>query len=148
MDAKFFDDWVEGEEFTTVGRTITESDIVTFAANTGDYNQLHTNAEYMKDSHFGQRIGHGLLGLSICHGLVARTGFLEGSVLAFMGLEDWNFQAPFFIGDTLKVKFKAVMLKASSKNPKRGVMKMYLELLNQDDKVVQSGHKLFMMHRK
>src|SRR6202158_4783844 len=67
-----FDDLKVGQEFTSPGRTVTEADIVIFAGLSGDYNVLHTDAEYMKASTFGERIAHGLLGLSIQHGLAAR----------------------------------------------------------------------------
>ena len=55
MSGKFFDDWVEGEEYITPSRTLTETDVVMFAAMTGDYNELHTSEEFMKNSQFGKR---------------------------------------------------------------------------------------------
>jgi acyl dehydratase len=148
MSGKYFDDWVIGQEFITPGRTMTETDIVMFAGSTGDYNELHTNSQFMENHQFGQRIGHGLLGLSIAHGLWFRTGFLEGVVIAFLGVEDWKFQAPFFAGDTLRVRFKAVEARPSKSRPDRGIVKWYLEVINQKDEVVQSGHKVMMLHRK
>ena len=145
---KYFEDWVIGEEFFTPGRTMTETDIVMFAAMTGDYNQLHTNAQFMEQSQFGQRIGHGLLGLAVSHGLWFRSGYLEGTVIAFLGVNDWQFKAPFFIGDTLRVRYKAVKAKESSSKPDRGVITWHLEVLNQDDQVVQEGHKTMMVKRR
>jgi acyl dehydratase len=82
MDAKYLDDWKLQEEFTTPGRTITETDVVMFAGLTGDYNELHTNEQFMQGSQFGRRIAHGLLGLSISHGLLFRTGCLEGTAIS------------------------------------------------------------------
>lgn len=147
MSRKYFDDWTIDEEFITPGRTMTETDIVMFACTTGDYNELHTNAQFMENHQFGQRIGHGLLGLSIAHGLWFRTGFLEGVVIAFLGVDDWKFKAPFFIGDTLRLRFKAVDKRPSKSNSERGIVRWYLELINQKDEVIQSGYKTMLLHR-
>jgi acyl dehydratase len=142
MHGKYFHDWSVGEKFTTAGRTITETDVVMFAALTGDYNQLHTNKDYMKNSRFGERIAHGLLGLAVSHGLFARTGYLEGaSIIAFLGLEAWQFKAPIFIGDTISVNIEVVDKKLSSSKPDRGVVKFFLQIVNQDQTVVQEGYK-------
>jgi acyl dehydratase len=84
MTGKFFDEWEVGDEYITPSRTITETDVVMFAAMSGDYNELHTSREYMKESQFGERIVHGLLGLAISHGLLFRTGVLEGTGIAFL----------------------------------------------------------------
>ena len=67
-----FEDLRVGEEYDSPGRTVTEADIVIFAGLSGDYNVLHTDAEYMKSSLFGERIAHGLLVLSIQQGLLER----------------------------------------------------------------------------
>lgn len=142
MHGKYFNDWSVGEKFTTAGRTITETDVVMFAALTGDYNQLHTNKDYMKNSRFGERIAHGLLGLAVSHGLFARIGYLEGaSIIAFLGLESWQFKAPIFIGDTISVNIEVVDKKPSSSKPDRGVVKFLLQIVNQDQTVVQEGYK-------
>ena len=95
MNRKYFDDWSVGEKFTTAGRTITETDVVMFAGMTGDYNELHTNRDFMeKDKQFGQRIAHGLLGLAVSHGLLSRMGFLEKTPIAFR-IESWQFKDPY-----------------------------------------------------
>src|SRR5260370_37284250 len=62
---RYFDDIQQGEEYESPGRTVTETDIVIFAGLSGDYNVLHTDAEFMKRSIFGERIAHGLLGLAM-----------------------------------------------------------------------------------
>lgn len=148
MPGKFFDDWVVGEEFLTPGRTITETDVVMFAAMTGDYNQLHTSKEFMKDSQFGERIVHGLLGLSVSHGLLFRLGLLDGTAIAFLGIESWQFKAPIFFGDTIRIKVKVVGKKASSSKPDRGIVKLLLQIIKQDGTPVQEGIKLIMVKRK
>lgn len=147
MSGKYFDEWNENEEFETRGRTITETDVVMFAAMTGDYNELHTNEESAKGNQFGGRIAHGLLGLSISHGLLFRTGFLDGTAIAFVGLEDWKFVSPIFLGDTIRAKVRVAGKIPAKTKKDRGIIKLYLELLNQNDTVVQSGYKTLMMKR-
>ena len=110
MAGLFYEDFHAGQKIVTVGRTITESDIVTFAGLSGDYNQLHTDAEFSRQGSFGQRIAHGLLGLSITSGLALRTGFLEGTVIAFREISEWKFTKPVFIGDTIHAGPRAVTL--------------------------------------
>jgi len=103
VPATLFREFQVGDIVVTAGRTITEADVVMFAGLTGDYNQLHTDAEFRTQSMFGQRVAHGLLGLSIALGMATRLGFIEGTVLAFRELT-WKFSLPILIGDTIHVK--------------------------------------------
>ena len=148
MTGKYFDDLKVGESFVTPARTITETDVVMFAGMTGDYNELHTNNEFMKDSPFGQRLVHGLLALAISHGLIFRLGFLEGTAIAFLGIDSWQFKAPIFFGDTVHVRLEIAEARASKTKPDRGIVKIYLEIVNQSGVVTQSGYKTIMMKRK
>ncbi len=147
MRGKFFDEWVVGEEYVTPSRTLTETDVVMFAAMSGDYNELHTSEDFMKNSQFGKRIVHGLLGLAVSHGLLFRTGFLEGTAIAFLGIESWKFQAPIFFGDTIRIKVKVAEKRPSRSKPDRGIVRLFLEVVKQDGTVVQSGFKTLMMRR-
>ena len=108
----YFEDFEVGQKIITVGRTIAESDIFNFAGMSGDYNQIHTDAEFAKGTPFGQRVAHGLLGLSVASGLAMRTGVLEGTVIAFREINNWKFIAPVFIGDTLHVEMEVSETKA------------------------------------
>jgi acyl dehydratase len=148
MRGKYFDELVEGKEFMTPTRTITESDVVMFAAMTGDYNEIHTSKEFMKTSQFGKRLVHGLLGLSVSHGLLFRLGLLDGTGIAFLGIESWKFEAPLFFGDTIHVKVKIAETRVSKSKPDRGIVKFFLQIIKQDGTVAQSGYKTIMMKRK
>ena len=99
----FFEEFQIGDATDSVGRTITEADIVNFAGISGDYNLIHTDAEYARGHLFGQRVAHGLLVLSVASGLAVRLGFMEDTIVAFRGL-DWRFTAPVFAGDTVRVR--------------------------------------------
>src|SRR3970040_2168613 len=115
---RYFDDIQLGEEYESPGRTVTETDIVIFAGLSGDYNVLHTDAELMKRSVFGERIAHGLLGLAIQAGLLSRAT-QPYATLAFVGLR-WKFKGPIKIGDTIRVRAKVVAKKEAAK-PDRGL---------------------------
>ena len=112
MKRSFYEDYAVGDEFITPARTVTEADVAMFAALSGDYNRLHTDAEYAQQGPFGERIAHGLLGLSMVVGLQFRTDFDPDSVLAFLGLS-WKFTAPIKFGDTIH----AVIRVTSSARP-------------------------------
>jgi acyl dehydratase len=133
----YFEDIVPGTALVTRGRTITEADIVQFAGLTGDYNPMHTDAEYMKGSAFGQRIAHGMLTLSYAVGQAYQLGFMERTVLAFRGLE-MKFSLPVFIGDTLHVEL-VVGEKKEARRMGGGWVDFAVKIVNQDGKTVQSG---------
>ena len=101
MAGLYFEEFSVGQSIKTIGRTISEDAIFSFAGLTGDFNQIHTDAAFASKTQFGQRIAHGLLGMSISVGLIMQTGLLEGTVLAFREIQDWRFVKPFFIGDTV-----------------------------------------------
>ncbi|MGE5265127.1 MAG: MaoC/PaaZ C-terminal domain-containing protein, partial [Acidobacteriota bacterium] len=96
----YFEELSEGTEVVSQGRTIAEADLVNFAGLTGDTNPMHTDAEFAKSTPFGERIAHGMLGLSYAVGLAWMLGFMDGTVIAFTGLE-WKFKGPVKIGDTI-----------------------------------------------
>src|SRR5688500_20279152 len=98
---RYFEEIEVGEEYESPGRTVTETDIVIFAGVSGDYNILHTDAEVMKQSAFGERIAHGLLGLSILAGLFI-PGTLPFATIALVDLR-WNFQGPIKIRHNIRL---------------------------------------------
>ncbi len=134
----YFEDIEIGAVMETRGRTITEADIVQFAGLTGDYNPMHTDAEYMKSSAFGQRIAHGMLTLSYAVGQAYQLGFMERTVIAFRGLE-MKFSLPVFIGDTLHVEL-VVREKTEARRMGGGWVVLDVKIINQAGKTVQSGN--------
>lgn len=134
---KYFEELELGQEIFTAARTITESDLVQFANLTGDTNPMHTDAESSKNGVFGERIAHGLLGLSYTMGLLWPLGFMEGTVTAFMGLEA-KFKAPIKIGDTIHAMAK-VKQKKEMKAMGGGIVVLESRLYNQRKEVVQQA---------
>jgi acyl dehydratase len=145
MERQRYEDITVGDEYLSPGRTVTEADIVAFAGLSGDYNVLHTDAELMRTSIFGERIAHGLLGLAIQSGLGTRAVARPFATLAFLGLK-WRFKGPIRIGDTIRVRIKVTDKRETSK-PDRGIVVMQRTVLNQRGETVQEGETELMVER-
>ncbi len=141
----FYEEFEEGRSWRTAARTVGESDVNAFSALTGDYTYLHTDAEGAAQTPFGQRVAHGLLGLSFLMGLVTRLGIIEGTVEAFLGLE-WRFRGPILFGDTISGEVVVKSRRVSSKG--KGLVTLALRLLNQRREVIHEGDVTIMVERK
>lgn len=142
----YYEEFSLGEQSLTPRRTVTEADVTAFAGVSGDYHPLHTDAVGAANTLFGARVAHGLLGLSIATGLMARLGELEDTAMAFLNV-DWNFKAPLFMGDTICARVTIADKRETSK-PDRGILIRRVELLNQDGQVVQEGTMTVMVKRR
>ncbi len=140
----YFEDLTVGRKWKSQSRTITETDIVMFAGLSGDYNPLHTDEEFAKKEMFGQRIAHGLLGLSIASGLPSPEP--PSAVIAFMGLE-WKFKKPIFIGDTVHFECD-VKNRRELKGGERGIVMVERKLVNQKEEVTQEGTFTLLIRQK
>jgi acyl dehydratase len=138
MPGKNIEDFVVGEVSTSPGRTVTETDVVTYSWVSGDTNPMHTDAVHSAASQIGRRIAHGTLGMSIATGLSARMGQLDGTAIAALGVDQWKFHKPIFFNDTVYLRTTVIEARVSSKSD-RGVLVRKMELLNQDGELVQSG---------
>ena len=138
MAGKFIEDFTVGEVHVSPGRTVTETDVVAFSWVSGDTNPMHTDAEYSAKSPIGRRIAHGALGLSICTGLSARLGYLDGTAIAALGIDEWKFLKPIYLNDTVTLRATVVEARNTSK-PDRGVLIRRMDLLNQRGDLLQTG---------
>jgi acyl dehydratase len=144
-DTKFYFEDVELNKVYSSGeRTMTEEDIAKFAELSGDFNPLHMDEAFAKANIFGQRIAHGLLGLSIASGL--QTDEPPYYILAFKELS-WKFKRPIFIGDKIHLESKAVE-KKEARMPGTGDVQVERKLINQDGKVTQEGIFTLLIKRK
>ncbi|MCH7479936.1 MAG: dehydratase [Chloroflexi bacterium] len=143
----YFEEFEIGQQIVSVGRTVTESDIVNFAGLSADFNEIHTNAVYSEETPFGQRVAHGILGLSIASGLAWQTGVLEGTIIAFREINSWRFSKPVYIGDTLRVVME---IKATKAIPRAGggTVVIQLDVQNQNGETVMKGSWTVLMSSK
>ncbi len=129
--SRSFDALSEGDSFTTRGRTVTEADVVSFSALTGDWHPQHADAEWAASSQFGERVAHGMLVLSYAVGLV---DFDPERVVALRKIDDAVFKRPTAFGDTIHVEGKIESLKPL--DDEIGLATCAWKILNQDDEVV------------
>lgn len=142
----YFEEINIGDVYRSPGRTITETDVVMFAAMSGDYSQLHTNEEYAKNTIYGQRIAHGALGFCIATGLYSRFGIFDGTSMGFIGME-WRFVKPIFIGDTIHIVMTITGKRETSKKD-RGIIERTIKMYNQNGVLVQEGVSNLLIKRK
>jgi acyl dehydratase len=147
IPGKYFDDLHIGDEFATVSRTVTECDIINFCGVSGDFNQLHTDIEFAARTPFGQRIAHGMCGMTIASGCLNRSALIEGTTVAFKGIKEWRFKAPIFINDTIYVKITVQNI-AAGKKPDRGLVSFWLSVVNQREEVVMEGQWDILLARR
>jgi acyl dehydratase len=140
---KYFDDFKVGEIAITRARTITETDIVNFAALTGDWYPLHTDVEYSKKGPFGERIAHGMLILSIANGLMP---LYEMAIIAFYGMDKVRFTAPTKIGDTIHVELEVTEMQ--DKGDIGGVITLKESVKNQRGETVSISTKKVMLAKQ
>jgi acyl dehydratase len=143
-----YEDLHVGLAFRSPGRTITDADLVAFAGLTGDYSELHTSDVYAQASQFGRRVAHGMLGLAYAHGLMwARTGELRETAVAFLGISDWKFVGPIFVGDTIFVNYRVADLRDSRSRPTQAIATFDVEVVDQTGRVVQKGRKALLVSK-
>jgi acyl dehydratase len=139
----YFDEIEIGQKWVTQARTITETDVVSFASLSGDWHSIHTDQEYAAATSFGQRIAHGFLVLSIATGMVPAR---RETVLALYGLDRVRFIAPVFIGDTVHLEMEAT--EKRERDDGTGVVAFDFRMVNQRDKpVIVCVYKLWMTNR-
>ena len=140
----FFEDFAIDTARYTLGRTITETDIVLHAGQTGDFFPHHMDEEWCKTQPFRKRIAHGTLVFSVAIGLTAQ-GINEVSMT--YGYERLRFTKPVFIGNTIKVRV-TIKDKKEHKKPGYGLVTEFVEVLNQQNEVVMVCEHLLLVQKK
>ncbi len=146
----YWDDLSLDDRVVSPGRTIGEADILAFAGLSGDYNQLHMDAEYAaSETGFTRRVAHGLLGLSVASGLFTRTWLgtgIQRHMIAMLEIQ-WKFVAPLFAGETVRLEAEITNLRATS-NRERGIAILDRRLVDGSAKVLQHGTTTMLIRRR
>jgi acyl dehydratase len=132
----YADDVAPGQEWESLGRTVTEADIVNFAGLSGDFNPIHLDHEFARSTPFHGPIAHGLLVLSIGSGLTLFSPPMR--TMAFVGIREWQLKGPVFVGDTLRVRTRLVEKEVRARG-RRAILTWHRQLVNQSGNVVQEG---------
>ncbi len=136
----YFEDLAADQSVTSSRITLTETHIVLFAGLTGDFNPLHMDEQTAQQNMYGRRIAHGMLAHSMSTGL--RSSIDDWAILAFMETRR-RFAGPVFAGDTLHYVALVQELRRSQSNPSRGIARVSMRLLNQNEELVQEGEDVF-----
>ncbi|MEZ6135597.1 MAG: MaoC/PaaZ C-terminal domain-containing protein [Pirellulaceae bacterium] len=134
-ESLYLEDLEPGSSWTSQARTLTETDIVSFAGMTGDFDPLHVDHEFAAETPYGKPIAHGLLGLSLMAGLSSTCPRVR--TLALVRVSDWQFQRPIYIGDTIHVVTQVESV--TPRGRRSGEVVWFRKLVNQRGECVQSG---------
>lgn len=138
----YLDDVEVGQQWESLGRTVTETDIVNFAGLSGDFNPIHIDHEFARTTPFRRPIAHGLLVLSLGSGLGVHYPAMR--TLAFLALREWQLREPVYIGDTIRLRSKVVAKEVRGRG-RRGIITWRRQIVNQDGKIVQEGITMTMV---
>ena len=138
-----FDQFQLGDRYISQSRTVTEADVVTFAGLSGDFNPLHTDAEFGRKTPFGERIAHGMLIAAMSTGMANWTGVFEGTTLALME-QVIRYKGAVRFGDTVHLELEVLEKKPTSK-PDRGVVRFAARVCNQRQETVIDGEWTLLM---
>jgi acyl dehydratase len=134
----YFDDFEAGQVHVTMGRTVTEADLVNFVTFAGIFEEVFINAEFAKTSSlFHGRVVPGLLILVVAEGLYVQTGHTHAG-RAYLGLDELRLTAPVVCGDTIRAEVSVDSARPSNGRPGHGILTMRHRVLNQNDVEVMS----------
>jgi acyl dehydratase len=144
-EARYYEEVRVGDECVSSGVTITEATIFAYAGVSGDHSPLHVNEEFARQTEFGTRVAHGLLGLAVTDGLKTQADyrFQPGISLGWT----WDFVGPIRIGDTVHVRFRVASMR-ETRRPSWGIVVLATELVNQRGDAVQRGEHRLMIPRR
>ncbi len=134
LQGLYFEEFQVGDRFETPGRTVTDAEISAFAGLSADYNPIHTDELYARDTIYGTRIAHGMLVLSLGFGLLMRLGLWVGTGMGHLSISG-RFVRPVHIGDTIRTEAEVVSVRLTSKLD-RGVVTFKLNIVNQNGETV------------
>lgn len=119
---QYYEDLPTGRKFRTIGRTITEADLVNFISVTGLTEVLFSNIEFLKEeSDIKQRVVPGALVYSFAEGLLTHAT-MQHTGFAFLNME-LNIDGPTFVGDTIHVECEVIESRRSKSRPNRGLVR-------------------------
>lgn len=143
---RWFEDYEVGERRVTLGRTITETDIVVHAGQTGDFFPHHMDAEWCATQPFGQRIAHGTLVMSIAVGMTA--GDINPQAMSY-GYDAVRFIRSVVIGDTITVTAEITETSDHRKRPDAlGYVHEKVTVDNQRGETVLALTHLYLVNKR
>lgn len=145
---KYFEDFRIGEVMVTGRRTITSTDIVNFACLSGDFNDIHANHEYARQSPFGEPIAHAPLVFAVAAGLNYASGVNDGTLLAVLGIDKWRMLTAVKHGDTIHVETTVLSKRESASRPDSGIVAFKRRFVNQHGQAAQEMEITILYRRR
>lgn len=142
-----FDQLQVGAIWRSAGRTLSEFDLGQSCMSSADWHPIHADAVFAAGTPAGQRIFHGTYGLHVAMGVATQFPNLGDDVIAALGISQWRYLCPLFVGDTIHVEVQIVSKRITS-DPGRGVVERQLKLIRHNDEVVQAGLVQTMVRRQ
>lgn len=127
-----------GQRWRGHGRTLTEADLTQSCMTSGDWHPIHADAVHAARTSMGQRIFQGSYGLHVALGMATAFPRLGEEVIGALGVSEWRFQAPLFVGDTVHVEVE-VTGKRRTSDGGRAVVERRIRLVRQTGELVQEG---------
>lgn len=136
-----FEDLPMGRRFGTIGRTLTEADLVNFIGVTGMTEVLFTNLEFLeRESDIKRRVVPAAMVYAFAEGLLVQAT-MQHTGFAFLNME-LDVKAPTFVGDTIRVECEVVESRRSARRPDRGLVRTLNRVVKQDGSVVLTYNPL------
>lgn len=137
-----FEEFGRDARWVTQARTVTESDVALFCGLSGDFNPLHSDAEFSAGSVFKERVAHGPLVQAMAIGLMSQLNLINGTARGLLNL-NWDFRAPVRFGDTVHVRVSVEDVRPAKNDA--GVLTLRLEVVNQSGATAQTGTMTLLM---
>jgi len=145
---RYFEDFSVGEVMITGRRTVTATDIVNFACLSGDFNDIHANHEYARQSPFGEPIAHAPLVFAVAAGLNYASGVNDGTLIAVLGIDKWRMRTAVKGGDTIHVETTVLSKRESGSRPDAGIVTFARRFVNQRGETAQEMEITILYRRK
>jgi acyl dehydratase len=133
-----FEDLPLDQPFESPARTLSEAELVMFSMLTGDWGAIHADEEFAKTTPLGRRMFHGTFGIALAIGMSATLLHFTTPVIAALGVREWSYRAPLFVGDTVHLRMTIVEKRRTSAG-NRGIVSRRLQLVKHDGSVAQEG---------
>lgn len=144
MNTLYYEDVRIGTVYRSGGRTVSEADNTMFCMMSGDWNPIHANEAYARQSRFGRRIVAGFFGMTLILGAINQWGIFEESAIAMLNVREWNFHKPILIGTTITVEMHILGKRVTSKGTS-GIIERRFDLVDENGEILQSGYSDMMI---
>lgn len=144
----FYEDMRVGRSFASESKTLTQSEIDSFARLTGDLNRLHTDEAYAKKTIFGGRVAHGLLVLSAAFGLWYGMDLTRDSLVALLGINGVAFRAPARPGDKVHLISKVKSRRPSTSRPDAGIVTFHDSVANEKGGTLLEFERVLLLKKR